>query len=112
MLKKAFITAPILRISDNKNLFRLFTNVSDFATSMVLSQLDPVDGLFHPVAFYLKSLNVYKQNYKIYNKKLLAIFQAFEEYKHYLKEYLLPFKIWSNYLNLTYFRAAQKLTRQ
>ena len=60
MLKKAFTTAPILRIPDDKNPFKLSTDMSDFATGAVLSQLDLVDSLFHPVAFYLKSLNAYE----------------------------------------------------
>ena len=79
---------------------------------MVLSQLDLVDNLFHFVAFYLKSLNIYKQNYKIYDKELLTILRAFEEYRHYLEEYLKLFEIWSDHLNLIYFRVAQKLTWQ
>ena len=73
MLKKAFITALILRILDDENLFKLSTNTSNFTTGVVLSQLNSVDSLFHFVAFYLKSLNVHKQNYEIYDKKLLAI---------------------------------------
>ena len=59
-LKEAFTTALILRILDNVNKFRLSTNISDFATSTVLFQLDLVDSLFHSVAFYSKSLNIYK----------------------------------------------------
>ena len=106
MLKKTFTIALILRIPDDENKFRLSTNISDFTTSAVLSQLDLVDNLYHSVAFYSKSLNIHKQNYKIYNKELLAIFQALKEYKYYLKEYLETFEIWSNYLNLTYFRSA------
>ena len=67
------MTAPILRILDDKNPFRLSTDISDFATSVVLAQLDLVDGLFHPVVFYLKLLNIHEHNYKIYNKELFAI---------------------------------------
>ena len=36
-LKKAFTSAPILRIPDNENPFRLETDASDFATGAVLS---------------------------------------------------------------------------
>ena len=94
----------------DKNKFRLFTNMSNFTTGTVLFQLDPVDNLYYPVAFYLKLLNVYKQNYKIYDKELFTILRALKEYRHYLKGYLLLFKICSDHLNLTYFRAAQKFT--
>jgi len=37
-LKKAFTTAPILRIPNNEDSFKLSTNASDFATDAVLSQ--------------------------------------------------------------------------
>ena len=93
MLKQAFTTASILRIPDDENPFRLSTDVSNFATSAVLSQLDLVDSLFHSVAFYSKSLNVYEQNYEIYNKELLAILRALKEYRHYLEGHPLFFEI-------------------
>jgi hypothetical protein len=70
------------------------------------------DGLWHPVAFYSKSLNKHEQNYEIYNKELLAIIQALEEYCHYLEGHNSPMEIWSDHLNLTYFCQAHKLTHQ
>ena len=111
-LKEAFTTAPILRIPDDVNPFRLSTDASDFATDAVLSQLDPGDTLWHPVAFFSKSLNVHERNYEIYDKELLAIIRALEEYRHYLEGHPEKFEIWSDHQNLTYFRQAQKLTRR
>ena len=72
-LKEAFTSAPILRISDDINPFRLETDASDFATGTVLSQHDPTDKLWHSVAFYSKSLNTHERNYEIYDKEMLAI---------------------------------------
>lgn len=112
VLKKAFTTASILRISNNVNPFRLSTDASDFAIGAVLSQLDPTDQLWHPVAFYFKSLNTPEHNYEIYDKELLAIICRLEEYRHYLEGYLEKFEIWSDHQNLTYFRSAQKLSRR
>ena len=43
---------------------------------------------------------------------MLAIIRGLEEYRHYLEGHPLSFKIWSNYLNLTYFKSAQKFTRR
>jgi len=40
VLKKAFTTALILRIPNDKDLFKLSTDASDFATDVVLSQKD------------------------------------------------------------------------
>ena len=72
-LKKAFTTALVLRIPNDKDLFKLSTDASDFATGAVLSQKDMQTNLWHPVAFFSKSLDVYERNYKIYDKKLLAV---------------------------------------
>jgi len=40
VLKKVFTMAPILRIPNDKDLFKLSTDASDFATGTVLSQKD------------------------------------------------------------------------
>jgi len=40
MLKKAFTMAPVLRIPNDKDPFKLSTNASNFATGVVLSQED------------------------------------------------------------------------
>ena len=84
-LKTAFTTAPILRIPDDAQPFRLSTDASDFAVGAVLSQLDPNDGKYHPVAFHSRALDVHERNYEIYDKELLAIIRALEEYRHYLE---------------------------
>jgi hypothetical protein len=110
-LKTAFTTAPILQIPNDIAPYRLETNSLDFATGAVLEQKGK-DNLWHPVAFYSKSLNKHEQNYKIYNKELLAIIRGLEEYRHYLEGHKTPVEIWSDHLNLTYFCQAHKLTRQ
>ena len=61
--------------------------MSDFATGVVLSQLDPDDNLWHPVAFYSKSLSIHERNYEIYDKELLAIICALKEYRQHLLEH-------------------------
>ena len=43
---------------------------------------------------------------------MLAIIRGLEEYRHYLEGHPLKFEIWSDHLNLTYFRQAQKLSRR
>jgi len=111
-LKKAFTMAPILRIPNDKDPFKLSTNASDFATGAVLSQKDMQTNLWHPVAFFSKLLDVHEKNYEIYNKELLAVIRGLEEYRHYLEGHPHKIEIWSDHQNLTYFRTAQKLTRR
>jgi len=84
-LKKAFTTASVLRIPNNKDSFKLSTNASDFTTGVVLLQKDMQTNLWYLVAFFSKSLDVYERNYKIYDKELLVVIQGLEEYRHHLE---------------------------
>jgi len=112
VLKKAFTMAPVLRIPNDKDSFKLSTDASNFTTGAVLSQKDIQTNLWYPVAFFSKLLDVYKRNYKIYDKELLAVIWGLEEYRHYLEEYPYKVEIWSDHQNLIFFRTAQKLTRR
>ncbi|PCH39246.1 marY1-like reverse transcriptase, partial [Wolfiporia cocos MD-104 SS10] len=107
-LKEAFTKAPVLRIPSHDQPFRVETDTSDFATGAVLSQLDPSDKKFHPVAYYSKSLSAPERNYEIYDKEMLAVIRALEEWRHYLEGAPDKFEIWLDHLNLTYFKTAQK----
>lgn len=111
-LKEAFTSAPILRIPDQESPFRVEADSSDYATGAVLSQYSSEDKLWHPVAFYSKSLSAPERNYEIYDKELLAIIRALEEWRHYLEGHPHKFEVWSDHLNLTYFKSAQRLTRR
>ena len=50
----------------------------DYVNSGTFSQLRE-DGLLYFFAFFSKNLNFIKYNYKIYEKKLLAIIKNFEQ---------------------------------
>ena len=67
---------------------------------------------WHPVVFYSKFLSLVKQNYKIHNKKILAIICALEEQRHFLEEVANPVEIWTDHKNLKYFMTAKKLNHQ
>jgi len=69
----------------------------DFATGAVLSQQLTMDGKWHPVAFYSKSLSSVEQNYKIHNKEMLAIIRALEEWRHFLERATHPVEIWTDH---------------
>ncbi len=67
---------------------------------------------WHPVAFLSKSLMVTERNYEIYNKELLSIMLALDEWRHYLMGAAQDFEIWTDHQNLQYFRKPQKLNRR
>ena len=78
-LKQAVTSALVLVSLQDLDLFRIGANSSNFATRVVLSQQLSNNGGWYPVVFYSKSLSPVEQNYKIHNKKILAIIQALKE---------------------------------
>jgi hypothetical protein len=47
-----------------------------------------------------------KQNYEIYDKELLAVIRALEEWRHFLEGLPEPFEIINNHTNLKYWTMA------
>jgi hypothetical protein len=77
-LKAAFTRAPVLSHFNPDFPIVVETDASDYAIAGILSQISPVDGDIHPVAFHSRSLQQAELNYEIYDKELLAIFDAFK----------------------------------
>ena len=67
MLKKRFISAPILRHFDTELQCVIECDASDFAIGAILSQ--EVEGRLHPVAFHSRKMNKYEINYEIHDKE-------------------------------------------
>jgi len=105
-------TAPVLMSPQDSEPFRVEADSSDFATGAVLSQQSMVDGKWHPVAFYSKSLSSVERNYEIHDKEMLAIICALEEWRHFLEGATHPVEIWTDHKNLEYFMTAKKLNHR
>ena len=111
-LQNRITSTPILTLPDNSRPYRIEADSSDFATRAVLSQQNPEDNKWHPVAFLSKSLSPVERNYKIHDKEMLAIIRALEEWRHFLEGAEHQFKIWTDHKNLEYFMTAKKLNRR
>ena len=81
-LKRRFTTAAILSNFSPGRRTVGETDASDLSPGCVLSQYQG-RGL-HPVAFHSQKLNNAERNYEIHDKELLAIMEAFKEWKRYL----------------------------
>ncbi len=81
-LKRLLAEEVVLAIPTEEGKFRIEVDASKGAIGAVLSQEQ--DGKWCPVAFLSKSLTVMEQNYEIYDKELLAIMLALDEWRHYL----------------------------
>ncbi len=64
--------------------FILEMEAFDFALNAIFSQIGE-DNLLHLVGFYFRNFLPTEINYKIHDKKLLAIMDAFEEWHHLLE---------------------------
>ena len=110
-LKKAFTTTPIRIMPDPSKPYIIECDASDFATGAILSQRDD-EGKTHPIAFQSKSMNDAERNYEIYDKELLAIIRALEEWRHHLEGAEHRVTILTDHKNLEYFESARTLTRR
>jgi len=74
------------------------TDASDFALGCVLWQYQ--GRRLHPVAFHFRKLNSAERNYEIHDKELLAIMEAFKEWKRYLWGEEEPLTVYTDHQNL------------
>ena len=70
-LRDKITLAPILALPHNSRPYHIEVDSSDFTTGAVLSQENPDNGKWHPVAFLSKSLSPVERNYKIHDKEML-----------------------------------------
>ena len=97
---------------DPQNPIIVETDASDYTVAAILSQISPTDGDLHPLAFYSRGMAPAKLNYEIYNKELLAIFDAFWQWQNYLKGSTHIILVLSDHKNLEYFATTKQLTRR
>ena len=76
-LKKAFISALILTYWISNAQLIIKTNTLNYALAAILSIVNEENEVY-PVVFHSHTFIIVELNYDIYNKKLLAIFEAFK----------------------------------
>ena len=69
--------------------------------------MQKMKGLWHPVAYFSKKLNLVESNYPIHDKEMLAIIRCICEWRTELVGQ--HFEVWSDHRNLAYFRKKQHL---
>jgi len=85
------------------------TDASDYALTTILSIVNK-DNEVHLVAFHSHTFTVAELNYNTHDKELLAIFEAFKIWRHYLKGLAYLIDIVMNHKNLEYFSTTKVLT--
>jgi transposase InsO family protein len=110
-LKRRFSEEPVLMMPDHTKPFQIEADASKYASGAVLTQND-INGERHPVAFISKTFSPAERNYEIYDRELLAIIRALEEWRHYIQGSPHQTVILSDHKNLTYYRESKKLNRR
>ena len=110
-LKDAFTSSPILQHFDPDLPCTVETDASDDAVGGVLFQPNP-DGILQPVAYFSKRHSPAEGNYEIYDKELMAIVRAFEEWRPELEGSPEPINVVTDHRNLEYFMSSKQLSRR
>ena len=110
-LKKRFTSQPILMSFDPEKPIMLETDASDGAIGACISQPDD-KGRLRPVAFYSRKFSSAEMSYEIHDKELLAIVNAFKQWRVYLKGPKHEVQVYSDHKNLLYFTTMKVLNRR
>ena len=112
-LKECFTSAPILKHFDPILPITLEVDSSDTVTSGILLQpSEEGSKILHPVAYFSKKMLPAECNYSIGEKELLAIVNAFQEWRHYLEGAAHQITVLSDHKNLKEFTSTMKLNRR
>jgi hypothetical protein len=106
-----FTTAPTLRHFDHSREVIIETDASDYVSAGVLSQSDN-EGVLHPVAFFSKKHSPAECNYDIYDKELMAIIKALEEWRPECEGVEHTLQLITDHKNLEYFMTKRLLNRR
>ena len=87
------------------------TDTSDFVSEGILSQYDN-EGVLRPVAYFSKKHNSAECNYEIYDKELMTIVRAFEEWRLELEGSAFSISVILDHKNLEYFTSTKQLSRR
>src|ERR1700720_3638226 len=104
----ALVSAPVLALPQDKGRWKVETDASNLATGGVLSQQQE-DGTWRVVDYISKALTAAEKNYNVYDKEFLAVIRAMHEWRAYLIGAHETIEIWTDHVNLQYFRKPQKL---
>jgi len=107
----AFTTVPILTHFILDTPIIVETDASDYAVAGILS-ITCADGEIRPVAYYSWTLTAPELNYDTHDKELLAIFEAFRNWCHYLEGSASPIDVITDHKNLEYFSTSKVLSHR
>lgn len=109
-LKTLFTSAPILVHPDPELPFVVEVDASDSAVGAILSQRIGEKMQLHPCAYFSRLMSSAERNYDIGNKELLAIKEAFSEWRHLLEGAKHLVTVLTDHRNLEFIRSVKRLS--
>ena len=107
-LKKALVSAPVLKLPNIAESFRVMTDASDIAIGGVLLQRDG-NEFWHPVAYTSRRLRPEEKNYNTMERETLAAVHALRVWKMYLFK---PFELITDNQGVTYLKSKSGLSKR
>lgn len=108
-LKNCLTLSPILGHYNPESESMLETDASDEVVAGILSQKGK-DQLWHPIAYFSKTMTPAECNYEIHDKELLAIIKALGQLRAELEGIHSTIKIYTDHQALEYFMTKRQLT--
>ena len=110
-LKKVFESAAVLHHFNPARRTRIETDASDFGVAGILSQQDS-GGQWHPIAFWSRKMIDAERNYEVHDQELLAIVEAFKQWRHYCEGNAFPIEVITDHDNLRAFMKVKQLNKR
>jgi transposase InsO family protein len=110
-LKQQFEPGKILQMFNPEKRIIIETDASDKAIGACISQPNE-KGKLQPIAFHSRKLTATECNYDIYDKELLAIVAALQEWRVYTEGAKYQVEVISDHKNLIYFTTTKRLNRR
>jgi len=111
LLTSLFTSAPIFTHWISNAQLIVEADALDYALTAILSIVNE-DNKVYLVAFHSCTFTMVELNYDIHDKKLLAIFEAFKTWQHYLEGLAYPIDVVIDHKNLEYFSTTKVLIQR
>ncbi len=108
-LKARFCQEPILKVYDPDLPTRVEVDASGFATGGILTQKH-IDDLWHPIAYRSQSMSKEERNYEIYDREMLGLIRALEDWRHFLEG--ISFEVITDHKNMEWWTTMRDLNRR
>src|SRR5712672_1239557 len=117
-LKWLMCSEPVLTQPQYDKPFVVHTDASAYGVGAILLQVgeinpkNPLKPRLHPIAYYSATFTPTERNYDIYERELLAVIKALQNWRPHLLPTTHPFTLITDHANLTFWKHPRKVNRR